>query len=261
MSETVDIEVEEISRPNPVAKDETPPSTTVGVSAREQKLLGFNPEHVIGDAFNLVHDYCCDAVDDFAKTIRKQELASDESSFAVLNAGVDELLQRCEARSQVYLERFEHYSREHCFSVPLGLLPEDEEAALQECSTSEHTEAEEKALDEELQLLRCQIASARSVSEALRNEKVLLQKEIGVCGASSAALMEAASGENLNTGTQNVTDKVADLRNLASSVGKYRACAPFTERGGNIDLQLQSNPETRVPLEDLCSLNNQLLQQ
>ena len=54
MSETIDIEVEETSRPNPVAKDETHPSTTVGVSAREQKLLGFNPEHVIGDAFNLV---------------------------------------------------------------------------------------------------------------------------------------------------------------------------------------------------------------
>jgi len=242
-----------------VTDDVTEPSVNVDASARQEKLLGFNPEHVIGDTFNLVQDYCCDAVDDFSKAIRTQQLASDEGSYALLDKGVEELLKRCEGRSKVYLERFERFSREHCFSVPIGLLAEDEEAALQECSTSDHTDEEESALDERLQQLRCKIAAARSATEALRNEKTLLQKELDECGPVSTALMEVSGAENMQAGIKNITDKVKDLRQLASTLEKYRGVEPLTECRGNIDLQLQPNAEKRVPLEDLCSLNNQLL--
>jgi hypothetical protein len=56
------------------------------------------------------------------REIRRAQLAGDEGTYKVLQAGLEAVQQRNEANKAAALDRLESYARQHCLNVPVGLM-------------------------------------------------------------------------------------------------------------------------------------------
>mmetsp|Transcript_35952 Transcript_35952/g.49910 ORF Transcript_35952/g.49910 Transcript_35952/m.49910 type:complete len:204 (-) Transcript_35952:82-693(-) len=170
---------------------------------------------VLEDTFNVVLDYCSDVVEDFSKALRNVDFASDETTYKLLNQGVHRVHNKLEARCSECLGRFLDYSRAHCFSLPAGLLPTNSDRGLnaeRDRVAEEEEEEEERALDAELDLLRCRLAAANAREGELRRLRHSLEEEKAKCGAVSSALQDITNAELSFSDVNTVTEKENDLQ-------------------------------------------------
>lgn len=168
-------------------------------STKQSSLLGFDLEVVLGDSHNVVQDYCSDAMEDFSKSVRGTLVQNDEASIALFDEGVRLLHAKLIERSKVKLQLFESYARENCFSIPRGLVAEQQQDAgtdwtnkLKEYAQDEE-DGSELALTEELQELRCKIAKARSCTADMRRQAAELMSELDQCGDAHSRLAAMSS--------------------------------------------------------------------
>lgn len=239
---------------------------------RVLRALGFDPDALLGDTYNMVQDYCCDAMDNYNQAIRY--MACDDSSYQLFSQGVDALHAKCEEHNHECLLRFEQYAQENCLSVPVGLtLPEVGSDSTQplnpngEESTSDQHNAsavDERALDHELQTLMEKLVRARTATDELRKEQATLQQDLAQYDSLATAFRGVVKDTRVDpTELDRITVRGRELHKKVLAVERMNPAAPgrgpvLSESAHNIDFSMHSAVAKGVSVHNLKHLNAQL---
>ncbi|KAL4853294.1 hypothetical protein ACK3TF_005719 [Chlorella vulgaris] len=132
----------------------------------QTNTLQLDPSAFVEDLYNAVHFYCADGFDTMDSTLREQRGAVlTPEQQAAYHHGSSQLYLALRGEVDAQLQKFEAYALETCLHVPAGLLAQPSTV---DAAGTVVDEAEEQAVDEQLQQLRQQIAAAKHHGRKLK---------------------------------------------------------------------------------------------
>lgn len=218
------------------SNEQQTPAGAAPAPTTTSNTLNLDPSAFVEDLHNAVHFYCADGFDTMDSTLRQQRGAVlTPEQQAAYHHGSGQLYLALRGEVDAQLQKFEAYALETCLHVPAGLLAAPSAAVDAEAAVDE---AEEAAVDGQLQQLRQQIAAAKHQGRKLKADISHYDAELarysgGMAGLQTVPAALAGKENSMAEDSRVLAAAGMQLEDSFRQLEGLRQQKGAAERGGN----------------------------